>query len=842
MDVDSSSDRIDHLERYVTELEDLIAARGDLSTIYHDTITSLRQHLEESDLKRMKDAETIERMRAEVVLLQYIFPAFSESTQLDDVQSTETSELITTLQEENAELRHIISQRFTTLSTEASSLMKERDQLKDSCALLLAQYTRLQNTRAEAIEDRDRMEAQLKESEKKRHGLKTMLSLLEKQRVQPIPSQHTRANLVALDPPFFSEGMRKFEVTTQTPQHTDRMAGDKETEKFVEQGKKEEQELTEMKDVAPDDKKVIEELESNLTPLTLAWKGLSVETPNKKKLLSNVSGEIAASLLAIMGPSGSGKTTLMNVLANRVRGVKITGEIRINGHKVSSSLLKKVSGYVMQDDLLFEHLTVEETMHYTAELRLPREMSHEEKKKRVDEALSQLGLDGCRNTVVGGATVKGISGGERKRLCVGMELITYPKLIFLDEPTSGLDSSTALSLITTLGNLVSIRNCTILCTIHQPQSKIFNLFHSVLVMSKGHIVAMGRRMDVIEQYGRAGFPCPEFTNPADHLLDVITPLNTEDKDKVQENVVAIQGELSTIQVDLEKGMVEGDYKHERSSWFNQFFILARRTTKSLLRQRLVIITQFIQSILMAILIGAVFYQIGNGQSSTIRRQPVLFFCVINQGIFAALMIINSFPSERSITLRERAAGTYYVSAYFLAKSMVELIPLILFPTIFSCIVYWMVGLQHHAGKFFLFLFFIVLTNIASTSVALAISAICRTTTLAVTVLPMALEIFRLFGGFFLAPINLPRGFVWLDALSYVKWAYTGISINELTGLVITCTDAQRVNGVCPIERGEQTIQNLGFDKFNIGECIGALFAIIIGCRIIAFLALRFIKR
>jgi len=496
----------------------------------------------------------------------------------------------------------------------------------------------------------------------------------------------------------------------------------------------------------------------------------------------------------------------------------------------------------MQDDLLFAHLSVEETLNYAAGLRLPKKMSPEEKQARVDDALTQLGLDGCRNTVVGSATVKGISGGERKRLCVAMELITHPKLLFLDEPTSGLDSSTALSLISTLGDIVTNRNCTILCTIHQPQSKIFSLFHSILVMSRGQVVAMGSREDVMAQYSRAGYPCPEFTNPADHVLDVITAMTPEEKQVAQDHVEAIQEEMVAIDIDLEAGKNdEKQKKYKRSSWPNQFLILSQRSAKAILRQKSVIVTQFIQSIIMAILIGTVFYQIGTGQSSTIRRQPVLFFCVINQGIFAALMLINSFPSERAITLRERAAGTYYVSAYFLSKSVIELVPLIIFPTVFSCIVYWLVGLQPVASKFFLFLFFIILTNLASTSVALAISAICRTTTLAVTVLPMALEIFRLFGGFFLAPINLPVGFVWIDALSYVKWAYVGVSLNELTGLRLGCEENQLVNGACPIETGEQTIRNLGLDKFSIGECIGALLAIIIGCRIIAYLALRFIK-
>jgi len=244
---------------------------------------------------------------------------------------------------------------------------------------------------------------------------------------------------------------------------------------------------------------------------------------------------------------------------------------------------------------------------------------------------------------------------------------------------------------------------------------------------------------------------------------------------------------------------------------------------------------------MAVLIGTAFLQIGTTQRSTVRRQPVLFFCVINQGIFAALIVINSFPSERLLVLRERAAGTYHASAYFLSKITAESTMQVLTPFIFGCIVYWLVGLQPVASKFFIFLAFMVLCSMAATSLALMISALCRTTTFAVTVLPMALEICRLFGGFFLSPANLPGYFVWLDVLSYVKYCYVGISLNELTGLKLTCLDSELKDGVCPITSGEQTIELLGLDYLSIGACAGILIAYIIICRCIAYVAIRFMK-
>ncbi len=132
--------------------------------------------------------------------------------------------------------------------------------------------------------------------------------------------------------------------------------------------------------------------------------------------------------------------------------------------------------------------------------------------------------------------------------------------------------------------------------------------------------------------------------------------------------------------------------------------------------------------------------------------------------------------------------------------------------------------------------FMILCSIAATSLALMISAWCRTTDLTVIVLPMALEVSRLFGGFFLSPKNLPEYFVWLDALSYVKYTYVGISLNELNGLVYTCTPANS----CPAT-GAAVEDQLGFNKFTIGECAGILFAFIAVCRILAYLGIRFVK-
>ncbi|KAJ3095315.1 hypothetical protein HDU97_007044 [Phlyctochytrium planicorne] len=610
----------------------------------------------------------------------------------------------------------------------------------------------------------------------------------------------------------------------------------------------------------------------NQTTIELAWKDLTVTTrKGEKVLLNSLNGAVKGRLLAIMGPSGSGKTTMMNTLAYRQKNAVTSGSTTINGADYTSSELKSISGYVMQDDLLNAYLTVEETLMYTAELRLPSTVTAEQRKKKVDEVIKTLGINHCRHTIIGNDLKRGISGGERKRVCVAQELLTDPVLLFLDEPTSGLDSITALSLCKTLKKLTEERGCTVITTIHQPQSKIFGLFDDILLLNSGTIVYYGEVSEIYGFFSDAGFPCPPHTNFADHMLDVIIgeagDVKTDGDAAPAVNVAAAAKDNEVLRAPSEASRIleekflirqrsrpQSDslprsnnarnkdlVMHRKPSWYRQFNVLLRRCFKEQFRGIGVILTLLAQSILMGVLIGTAFLQIGNTQSSIVRRQPVLFFCVINQGIFGALTMINSFPSERLLVLRERAAGTYRVSAYFLAKNLSESVVQLFSPIAFSIIVYPLIGLQMQADKFFIFAGFMILCATAANSVALLVSAICRTTTLSITVLPMVLELARLFGGFFLSPANLPKYFSFLDAISYVKYSYVGIALNELTGLELTCTQQQLVNGVCPITSGQQTVASLGLNSFSMGGCAAFLVGYIVVCRFIAYVGVRFIK-
>lgn len=264
------------------------------------------------------------------------------------------------------------------------------------------------------------------------------------------------------------------------------------------------------------------------TPVVLTWSGLTVATSssnaaNSKILLDNVSGQITGGFWAVMGSSGSGKTTLLSALSLRLdaRRIGVKGELRCNGRTYNKRDLKNMSGYVMQDDLLNAYFTVLETLQYTAYLRMPADTSAHARRSRIELVMKLMGISHCRNVIVGDSRRKGVSGGERKRLCIAMELLTKPKLLFLDEPTSGLDSSTALSVVGILKRLSAKGLCTVVCTIHQPQSKIFSLFDNLILMRHGQIAYQGAANKALTFFENRGFPCPELTNPADHIIQVL---------------------------------------------------------------------------------------------------------------------------------------------------------------------------------------------------------------------------------------------------------------------------------------------------------------------------------
>ncbi|KAK6134055.1 hypothetical protein DH2020_032200 [Rehmannia glutinosa] len=286
-------------------------------------------------------------------------------------------------------------------------------------------------------------------------------------------------------------------------------------------------------------------LRESLHPVTLKFEDVSytINLQNKqgffcsssqpkltRKILNNVSGTVKpGELLAMLGPSGSGKTTLLTALAGRLPG-KISGSIKYNGRAFSSSTKRK-TGFVTQDDVLYPHLTVLETLTYTALLKLPSTLSKKDKMDQAEMIIVELGLTRCRNSVIGGPLLRGISGGERKRVSIGQEMLVNPSLLLVDEPTSGLDSTTAQRIVATL-RWAARGGRTVVTTIHQPSSRLFRMFDKVIVLSEGCPIYCGSANGVMDYFGSIGYmPGFDFINPADFLLDLangVTPDSRHD--------------------------------------------------------------------------------------------------------------------------------------------------------------------------------------------------------------------------------------------------------------------------------------------------------------------------
>ncbi|CAM0946673.1 unnamed protein product [Alopecurus aequalis] len=238
-------------------------------------------------------------------------------------------------------------------------------------------------------------------------------------------------------------------------------------------------------------------------------------------ILSGISGHAGpGEVLAIMGPSGCGKTTLLDTLAGRLGpGVNGTGLLLINGRR--EKLAFGTSAYVTQDNVLMSTMSVREAVYYSAQLQLPETMPAAEKRTHADGVIREMGLGNAMDTRIGGRVTKGISGGERKRLTICVEMLTRPRLLFLDEPTSGLDSAASYHVMSHIARIAAREGMTIVAAIHQPCGDVFDLFHSLCLLASGRTVFFGAASDATQFFTQSGFPCPQLRNPSDHFLRTI---------------------------------------------------------------------------------------------------------------------------------------------------------------------------------------------------------------------------------------------------------------------------------------------------------------------------------
>jgi len=264
--------------------------------------------------------------------------------------------------------------------------------------------------------------------------------------------------------------------------------------------------------------------QTEMISLEIEFRNLSLRLKACGRLvLSDVSAKLrGAQLTAIMGASGTGKSSLLCALAGRAPYGDVSGTVSVNGKRTRLELYRRVTGFVPQDDILYAALSVEENLIFAARFRLPTGTSKAQRRAHVDNALISLGLENVRRDIVGDEAQRGLSGGQRKRVSIGVELVAAPRLLLLDEPTSGLDAAGAKSLVSILLTIVARDKVTAAAVVHQPRHEAFLLFDDVLLLARGGRAAYYGPVSQVEEYFLSlGHRFPYKTNPADALLDIL---------------------------------------------------------------------------------------------------------------------------------------------------------------------------------------------------------------------------------------------------------------------------------------------------------------------------------
>ncbi|XP_068634234.1 ABC transporter G family member 14-like [Aristolochia californica] len=585
---------------------------------------------------------------------------------------------------------------------------------------------------------------------------------------------------------------------------------------------------------------------------------------SEKTILNGITGLVCpGEILAMLGPSGSGKTTLLTALGGRLGG-KLSGKITYNGQPFSSAM-KRRTGFVAQDDVLYPHLTVTETLVFTALLRLPNSLTQAEKMEQAEGVIHELGLNHCRNSMIGGPFFRGISGGEKKRVSIGQELLLNPSLLLLDEPTSGLDSTTAQRIITIVKKLAS-GGRTVITTIHQPSSRLYHMFDKVVLLSGGCPIYHGRASAAMDYFASIGFPTSVTVNPADLMLDLAngiapdsqvattdlsnshTSFSEREKRTVKELLVSAYDKNIATRLKAELcGTEANSYNYAReslsrdpkarmeqwsTSWWQQFTVLLRRGLKER-RYEAFNRLRIFQVISVAFLGGLLWWH--TPPSHIQDRIALLFFFSVFWGFFPLYNAVFTFPQERSMLIKERSSGMYRLSSYFLARTVGDLPVELALPTAFVFIIYWMGGLKPDPITFILSLLVVLYNVLVSQSLGLAIGAILMDVKQSTTLASVTTLVFLIAGGYYVQEI--PPFIVWLKYLSYSFYCF-----KLLLGVQFTehdYYDCSKGGGIKCRVVDFPAVRTVGLSHLWID--VGIMALMLVGYRLVAYLALHRVK-
>ena len=544
--------------------------------------------------------------------------------------------------------------------------------------------------------------------------------------------------------------------------------------------------------------------------IRITVENLSYRVPSFKdkktdaELLSNVSGVFnPGEMVALLGPSGSGKTTFLDVLAGRKAVGTTSGVTKFGGLAPTSQFLRRYTGYVEQFDTLIAALTAREMLLYTAELKRPMHESLQSKESAVDQLLADLGLWEARDVLVGSPMVKGLSGGQSKRLNIAIALITDPSVLFLDEPTSGLDSFTANEVMSVVKKLCT-SDTTIVATIHSPTAYAFSLFDAASILCSGKQVYFGPSDATLLSYAQTalqtalpgGVELPAKTaghSDIEWLIDVFTSgdrrgdapafaaafAKSDLKTALASTLERHAGANANANANASPSAAQSKLATASSTtvpgWF-AFWVMAKYRTRKNYADGEYLGPRLGDKVFIAFLIFTLYFGIGDDHdpANVVNISSMLFmWCTLPA--FGAASYVPQIVMERSLYMRERADGLYRPMTYVVAKMFDELLLLFFVTLVIAAVVFYAVSLSGSFALFWL-VYYVTLAN--GVVLAYLISALSPNMEAANAILPTYVVTLLFFAGFLIRPADTPDYWKWYAYVDLMKFSWGALMINQ----------------------------------------------------------------
>ncbi|KAG7372547.1 ABC transporter [Nitzschia inconspicua] len=499
-----------------------------------------------------------------------------------------------------------------------------------------------------------------------------------------------------------------------------------------------------------------------------------------KEILKSISGHVPPRrVTAIMGPSGSGKTSLLKVLTGRAgkKSFDLSGKIKFDGRLVDPTDIevRRELAYVEQEVSIPATSTPREAIRFSARLRLDRSVTHDEIESLVNEILKELGLEGCADTMIGGGVMMsgGLSGGEKKRTQLGVELVTKPDILILDEPTSGLDSYGAETIINVCQRIAQA-GASLLLTIHQPPPTVVRKLDHLILLLDGRLMYDGSLGPQLNDYFAAkGFAKPDDYNIADWILTVaqVTPIpDLEEAGFFQEDAKKIKNEdIYDSQLEEKNGARKLLVHHVGLS--TEIRLLFGREMKRLRRDKLAVTVRVLSTGFFGLFYGLIYLNIGTTDLSDPLNLQAEFGAIANILISTMFGVAQSalldFPKDRPVFLREYSTNHYSVLPYFLAKLSIECTVTFLQALVQLVASYFLMALRM---RFVVFLAINFVLGITSTSMGIVIGSMVEDPNVAAELMPVLIVPQLLFSGFFISIDLIPEFLRWAQYLCSLTYA------------------------------------------------------------------------